>query len=318
MPTIVWPFVLDTGYDTSERSFNEAYAESALSTHRHDWTAFNNGEAGPEDNWHGTLMTDLQDQINYGGGTLWIHQVGHTDVVDSFDVREALTDIVNNHWFGVDVVAMSLGFSHAVPGVCMDLFDDLLETIVVDLEKYVAAALGNEGQPMHYPGSSTFTIGVGGIDYNSGDHWLQRPGTPYGFVALNDNPLDCPEQRAFHMAADDASHIFKPDVYGVYWIKTDLAGTQGGTSPATQEVASGLATIASRVYVGKDATWIPFKSWNGQEGCWEGAWRLVRESNGPNGQEVTPPASSRAGNLADHDAWFLDDPYRCGSGSPSP
>lgn len=323
MPIGVDFHVLDTGYDADESYFVDPYAESQI-VHSHDWTDESDTSAG--ENEHGTMVADTLDLMNYGGGSLIIHKIA-TDgsFVNKSNIKEALSHIVNHHAsYNIDVITMSFGQTTNLG--CLDDYDQYLEPLAVDHGALMSAAMPNPHDHFDhyhaaYPASATWVFGVRGILNH--DPWWTHNDNNWGSVRLDSTR--CPAQSNYHQDRDAALSIYKPEVYGSFWVETDTweachpdMSACGGTSFATPQVASGLGTIISRYHVGNDDERMPWKTWDDDDSCWEDAIRLVAGSAAPDGRDVVPDGDnvrdpSKLGNLADHDAWYLNN-ANCGEG----
>lgn len=328
MPSGVDFHIIDNGYDPDETAFVEAYANDAIVT-THDWTD-DDDDVSDGDNFHGTLVADILDLMNYGGGELHIHKVG-----DRNDVENALKHIIDSHP-GADIVTMSIGTGKIHGATCVDQYDDLLYQLVSQSHRKVmiSAAQVNpdgdtttEGHRHAYPASSTFTFMVRGTEKANPWTTPQDEDLRYGNILLTET--ECKEQYDYHANREGDFEIYKPDIYGTFVIDYDRHNDKcqfgesdqcAGTSVATPAIASGLGTIRSRYYTDKQDDFGPkWKEWNQEDECWEGAWRLVARSASPDGRDVVGETSgandvSLLGDLADHDAWFLDD-WTCDSNS---
>lgn len=319
MPSGVDFHILDTGYDATESYFVEPYADSQI-THTHDWTDQSSVSAG--ENEHGTLVADTLDLMNFGGGSLHIHKIGTDGAICKSCIKQALSHIVNDHSsLDNDVVTMS--FAKITSASCQDDFDQYLKPLAMNHGSLISAAMpnpdddSNDVDPVEvgYPASATWSFGVRGILNH--DPWWTQNDDNWGLVELDSDT--CPDQYDYHQNRDGALSISKPDVYGSFWIETDTweachpdMSACGGTSFATPQIASGLGTIVSRYLVGNDNEKMPWKTWDSTNNCWEDAYKLVVSSASPDGRDVVPDGTntrdpSKLGDLADHDAWYLND-----------
>lgn len=312
MPSSTSFHVLDTGYDTRETLFSVPHAELNID-HQHDWVDDNCGDLGCDvsvgDNTHGTLVADILDLMNLDGGRIIIHKVGEGSSLDPVAIERALDHMAQEKFTFIAAHAATMSIGRLTGFTCVNDFDEYLSDLSQSgYSTMIASALPNPDvqNSMSYPASSTFTFGVRGAE--NANPWTTPNDGNWGEVLLSST--DCPEQWQFHQDTDGGLAVYKPDVYGFFVVTTDVGGNREGTSLATPQVASGLGTIQSRAHVAKDDSLWFWKEWDSNDNCWEGAFRLVARSAAPDGRDVEPDGvntdPSRFGDLADHNAWFMD------------
>jgi hypothetical protein len=326
MPDSVYFAIVDSGYDRTETRFftengGQGYAESQIyqctrwvNSVKQVWTRTSPTQTlgaacgdATENNSHGTGIADIMDRQNKGTGRIYIYNRG-TDSPMEWSYEDIQLNIPS-----IDVISTSTGVTAGNTNHCRGYFDNTLQDLVVNQNTMLSSSGQNPGTAdAVYPLESTWFITTGGVQ--DGSPWPKPTNAVARFVLLS--AADCPVQWIFHQARDGATQIWKPDVYGSYLHYVDVNGglcfnndpkIVCGTSWAQPDTASGLGTMVSRYFLGKDGTYPRMKTWDATKRCWGGAVKLAWASNSPDGRGITPwVAGNEKGRLQDHDAWWLD------------